>query len=81
MEISVESKDMVLLFTDGFTECDNQSSEQFGDPRFQELFGRLAEQDLSLQEIIRKMLQSLDEFRVPGPYPDDVTLLLIRRTV
>jgi len=31
------------------------------------------------EKALREMMRELDAFRVPGPYPDDVTLVIIRK--
>jgi sigma-B regulation protein RsbU (phosphoserine phosphatase) len=75
----MQSGDAVILYSDGIIECSNMSGEMFGYERLNQTFIELLEKDLSAQQILDEMMQRLDAFRKPGPYPDDVTLVLLKK--
>ena len=71
--------DAVILYSDGIIECSDQEGEMFGYDRFEELFRHLMEQDYSAQEAISEIMHQLNTFRVEGMYPDDVTLVVLKK--
>jgi HAMP domain-containing protein len=76
---AMKSGDAVILYSDGIIECANHGGDMFGYDRFQDTFVELLKKGLSSEEILQSMIKRLDDFRKPGPYPDDVTLVLLRR--
>ena len=75
----LEEGDAVLLYSDGFIECTNPRGKMFGYPRFMALFRDLLAKEIPAEEMIRALGKALEDFRAPGPYPDDVTLVLLQR--
>ena len=75
----MQSNDAVILYSDGIIECSDKSGDMFGYDRFYSLFDSLMNQRYSADNALKEMLRQLDEFRVPGAYPDDVTLVLVRK--
>ncbi|OGK06176.1 MAG: hypothetical protein A2W80_13850 [Candidatus Riflebacteria bacterium GWC2_50_8] len=75
----MNSNDAVILYTDGIIECSDRSGEMFGYDRFNSLFDSLMNQGYTADSALKEMMRQLDEFRIPGAYPDDVTLVLIRK--
>jgi sigma-B regulation protein RsbU (phosphoserine phosphatase) len=78
--ITMKKNDALILYSDGIIECSDSKGEMFGYDRFADSFLRLTRQKLSASEILETMISELDSFREPGPYPDDVTLVLIKKT-
>ena len=76
---SLAPGDALMLYSDGFIECQNTRGEEFGIDGLSALWLRLMTQSLPLPEVFAHMKRELDEFRIPGPYPDDVTLVILRR--
>jgi serine phosphatase RsbU (regulator of sigma subunit) len=76
---SMQPGDGYILYTDGIIECDNEAQEMFGYDRLQELFNDLMKRNLSANETITELMRELDDFRVAGMYPDDVTLVVVKR--
>jgi phosphoserine phosphatase RsbU/P len=79
LKTTLSPRDAILLYSDGFVECTNARGKMFGYPRFLNLFRDLLAQGFTGADLIAGLDRSLDEFRTPGAYPDDVTLLLIQR--
>ncbi len=71
--------DAMILYTDGIIESSDHSGDMYGYDRFSRSFDAMMSQKASGTETLRVMMQQLDEFRVPGPYADDVTLVIIRK--
>jgi serine phosphatase RsbU (regulator of sigma subunit) len=77
--LTMKSRDGIILYSDGIIECSNSKGEMFGYDRFRETYMELVRTDMSAQEILTEMMERLDNFRKPGPYPDDVTLVLLKK--
>lgn len=75
----MQAGDAVILYSDGIIECSDKAGEMFGYDRFEELFRHLMEQDYSAQEAINEIMHQLNTFRVEGMYPDDVTLVVLKK--
>ncbi|MFZ5950364.1 MAG: SpoIIE family protein phosphatase [Candidatus Rifleibacteriota bacterium] len=75
----LQSGDTIILYSDGIIECSDLSGEMFGYDRFKQTFVDLVKKNLSSKQILQQMMTDLDKFRKPGPYPDDVTLVLLRK--
>ena len=70
--------DLVAMFTDGVVETPNSADEEFGEERLiRILTARRAE---NLDEIIRHVLEELENWSGGAPPHDDVTLVLARAT-
>ncbi|NTW52136.1 MAG: SpoIIE family protein phosphatase [Chlorobiaceae bacterium] len=72
----VENKDLVILFSDGITECRAPDESMFGIERLTSLIEQNA--GLPTEEIIGKIHQSLSEFCKCSNFEDDVTCIVIR---
>ncbi len=71
--------DAVILYSDGIIECSDETEEMFGYDRFYETYVELLDKGLSAEKVLEQMIDALETFRKPGPYPDDVTLVILRR--
>jgi sigma-B regulation protein RsbU (phosphoserine phosphatase) len=61
-------------YTDGVTEVENESGEDFGQFRLREFFtARIQEQDIRKQQ--QQLVDALTSFKGSGSYTDDITLL------
>jgi len=75
-EISLDSGDVVLLYTDGVTEAINASEEQFGVQRLCELSQQSV--NLSAEDIIKRIEQTVVDFSGDQPQFDDFTLMVLK---
>ena len=71
--LNLSSGDLLVFLTDGLTEVENKSREQFGLERISEIVRRRAEQ--SLPEIYSSIMSAVQAF---GQQQDDQTLILAR---
>ncbi len=75
--IALEPGDLLVFFTDGVTEPENEYGEMFGEERFLDLLLRNAH--LGEDEIVRTVIESVREWTGSEELQDDMTLLLARR--
>ncbi|MCD4749534.1 MAG: SpoIIE family protein phosphatase [Thermoanaerobaculales bacterium] len=77
-EVRLNSRDVLVLYTDGLTEAANPETEEYGEDRLRQagLVNRLE----SLGDLARKIESDLDTFVQGVPYGDDRTLVLLRWT-
>ncbi len=74
----LEPGDLLCLYSDGLTECESPSDEEFGLPRLVDLLR--ASSDRSLSEVIRAVDAAVTTFAQGLSQGDDQTLVLLRRT-
>jgi len=67
---------IVLCYTDGLTELENDNGEQFGMGKLKQFLFENA--DLDVNEILEKLKEEMEEFRGDSNYNDDVSVLLSR---
>jgi sigma-B regulation protein RsbU (phosphoserine phosphatase) len=73
----LEVGDLLVFFTDGVTEPENEYGEMFGEARFLDLLVRNAH--LGEDEIVRTVIESVRAWTGSEELQDDMTLLLARR--
>lgn len=76
---TMRSGDAMILYTDGIIECSDHTGDMYGYERFRTSFEELMRNRTGADTALKNMMQQLDEFRVAGPYPDDVTLVIVRK--
>ena len=76
ISIQLEPGDLLLLYTDGITECRNLSGEQFGSSRLGEFIQ--AYNNLNCDDLANLLEQRLAEFAGSSDQKDDVTLVLFK---
>ena len=75
--VQLESGDLFAAFTDGITEPENPYEQEFGEARLSELLVR--EADRSLEEIIKTVMDEVDDWTDSPELQDDMTMMLARR--
>lgn len=70
--------DMMLLYTDGATEAENPSAEQFTVERLMESLVKA--RDLSGKEIMDRLFADIKDWISTAPMYDDITLMLVRKS-
>ncbi|MGE5137896.1 MAG: PP2C family protein-serine/threonine phosphatase [Rudaea sp.] len=73
----LESRDVLLLYTDGAIDAMNERGEEFGLARLQELL--TANHTGSTQEIMAALQQALQQHSASAPLFDDITVVLVKR--
>jgi len=75
--VELAAGDLLVAFTDGYSEAENRRGEEFGEERIaREVAGWL---DLELAGVQRRLGARTEAFREGLPRLDDETLLLVRR--
>jgi len=75
-KLTLEQGDIVLLYTDGITECWNQAKEEFGLKRLREKIIEYA--DKNPKEIIENLVRDLDNFASGAEQHDDMTMVVMK---
>lgn len=75
--VKLEPGDVLVFFTDGVTEPENEYGEQFGDERLIELIQRHA--DRGNQDVIQAVSNAVRQWTGSPELQDDLTLLIARR--
>jgi serine phosphatase RsbU (regulator of sigma subunit) len=73
----LERGDLLFLYTDGVTECENTAEAEYGFDRLTALVERRAADDLGA--LTDELLDDLARFSAGAPRKDDTTAVLVRR--
>ncbi len=76
--IQLHAGESLFLYSDGLVETRNPVGAEFGLPRLMDTLGDLA--GAPAEDLLAGCLRTLDAFRQDAPRPDDLTLLVLRRT-
>ena len=74
--VDLTAGDVLVLYTDGVTEAENQLGEEFGSERLSALLGRNA--SLSAEGLMKNIFSSTAEFCREVGFNDDVTILVVK---
>jgi phosphoserine phosphatase RsbU/P len=77
LTVTLERGDTLVLFSDGVTEAQDASEEEYGEARLVELLRASAGQPPAA--LIDRVMAAIDEFAGGAPQFDDITLLVARR--
>jgi sigma-B regulation protein RsbU (phosphoserine phosphatase) len=73
----LESGDLLVLYTDGITEAENEYGEMFGEERLKELVLRHA--NAENHQLMEAVISAVSSFTGSHEVQDDLTLLVLRR--
>lgn len=76
-EEPLSSDDVVILYSDGITECMNEDEEEFGEDRLKTVLA--ANSDKSAHDISEAIVRAVDAFREEAASSDDITLVVLKR--
>jgi phosphoserine phosphatase RsbU/P len=76
--ITMDSGDLLLLYSDGVTEADDPDEQEFGLDRVIEVMHR--HRDEPAAAIVDHMIRAIDAFAGAAPQHDDITLMALKRT-
>jgi phosphoserine phosphatase RsbU/P len=74
--VTLQSGDWLVIFTDGVTEAENESAEEYGEARLLNIL--YANSTLTPALLLDTMMRDLDRFVGDAPQHDDVTLVLLK---
>ncbi len=75
----LRSGDLLVCYTDGITEPENEYGEMFGEERLIELVAKNADRDEA--QIIESVMECVRQWTGVPELSDDMTVLLVRKTV
>jgi sigma-B regulation protein RsbU (phosphoserine phosphatase) len=75
-EISLAPGDLLVIYTDGFSEAMNPNLEEWGEERLIHAIASCA--GLPAKDSISKIMQAADAFASGAPQSDDMTLVILR---
>lgn len=75
--VKIEEHDLVVLYTDGFTEAMNERKEFYGEDRLVEFIK--THHKLSAKDLINAILRDVNKFVDHMPQHDDMTIVIIKR--
>ena len=75
--ITLQPGEMLLIFSDGISESQNDAGEEFGEERLAEIAA--AHSDLPAVRIIEHIMQAVNDFTGDKPQFDDMTVLIVKR--
>ncbi|MGI8990154.1 MAG: PP2C family protein-serine/threonine phosphatase [Bryobacteraceae bacterium] len=76
--VSLIGGDMLVAYTDGISEPENEYGEEFGIERVVELI--LKYRNVDGKEIVARVMEAVRNWNKAAELPDDMTILLARRT-
>jgi sigma-B regulation protein RsbU (phosphoserine phosphatase) len=75
--IALQNGDVLVLYTDGVSEAENEKSELFGEQRLEDLVRRHAHAPAA--EILRIIVETVTKWTGERGASDDVTLIVVRK--
>jgi phosphoserine phosphatase RsbU/P len=76
-KLELRSGDLLVCYTDGITEPENEYGEMFGEERLIELVSKNADRDEA--QIIESVMESVRQWTGVPELSDDMTVLLARK--
>ncbi|MBV8894989.1 MAG: SpoIIE family protein phosphatase, partial [Acidobacteriaceae bacterium] len=68
--------DLLVIFTDGLIEAENDKEEEFGELRMLTILS--SRSDMKAPEVLKDLMSSADQFVGTAPQHDDITCLVMR---
>ena len=76
--LRLDEGDVLVVYSDGLTDAENQRGEMFGEERLLELIRKGA--PAGSEALEQKLLRAIDEFTEGTPQTDDITFVIVERT-
>ena len=77
-ECKLAKGDSLVIYSDGVTEATNPDNEEFGEDRLADLV--IANRHTPVAQLIKEIENRLGEFGAGHPAPDDITVLVAKKT-
>lgn len=75
-EVRLEKETIIICYTDGMVEVENEGNIQFQSERLAKVV--LNNSDLSMNKMNQTLFNALEEYKGTKPYPDDTAVLSLR---
>jgi len=76
--LQLGSGDVLLVASDGLTECINSFDSMLGKGRLKVLLRRAARKETSAQDVMNLLVRQVDDWRGPIELRDDLTICVVR---
>ena len=76
--VQLDAGDVLVVYSDGLTDAENQQEEMFGEERLLELIRQAA--PAGSQVLEHKLLRAIEEFTQGTPQVDDITFVIVEKT-
>lgn len=76
VETQLHPGDILIAYTDGFTEAMNQEREEFGDQRLVQAVSAFAGKPV--RDLIPALIDKVDQFSAGAPQHDDMTMIVLK---
>jgi serine phosphatase RsbU (regulator of sigma subunit) len=77
--LDIAPGDCVVICSDGVTDAQNEAEEEFGEERFKQAVRSVI--DCPVRAIVDHVFSAIDTFAGTAPQFDDITLLVVRRSI
>lgn len=74
---SLQSGDVLLIYSDGLTEAENKAGEEFGEKRLEDVFCRNVH--LSARNLSQALIKTVTAFSEDIPQKDDMTIVIVKK--
>ncbi len=74
--VSLTADDLLLIFTDGVVEAENERQEEFGDARLLSLV--LRDSQASAAAFLQSTMREVERFVIGAPQHDDITCMVVK---
>jgi sigma-B regulation protein RsbU (phosphoserine phosphatase) len=74
--LQLKSGEIIVIYSDGITEAENEQEEQFGEERIKQILKQYKHSPA--QEIVERICESVDEFSSSIEQVDDITLVVLK---
>lgn len=79
VDYRLEQGDSIFLYTDGVSEAMNMTHETFGEERLKNCLDKICgEEDVSPDDVVKRMKEEVENYREGAPQSDDVTMLTLK---
>ena len=75
-ELALAPRDLLVVFTDGLVEAEDEKEEQFGEGRMLVILGSRV--DGTATQVLQDLMTSADRFVGSAPQHDDITCLVMK---
>ena len=75
-QLSINKDDLLVFYTDGFTEAMNKNSEEFGETRLQTIID--SHKNVFAEVLLQIVRQHIESFVGKTPQHDDMTMVIVR---
>ena len=77
-ELELRAGDIVIFYTDGIIEAENETEEMYGTERLEQIITNISS-TISAEEIIKTILQDVDDFVGTAEQYDDMTVVVVKK--